>query len=142
MRFVLDCSVAISWCMPDETNNEAEVILDLLSRDSEAVVPSIWWLEIINVLLVAERRKRITRDIAAEALTKLRALGIVVDTNISQSSLDATLELSRQYNLAAYDAAYLELAIREKLLLASIDNRLAEAARQCNVLLQNPTIET
>lgn len=138
MRFVLDCSVAISWCMPDETNNEAEVILNLLSRDSEAVVPSIWWLEIINVLLVAERRKRITRDIAAEALTKLRALRIVVDTNTSQSSLDATLELSRQYNLAAY----LELAIREKLLLASIDNRLAEAAKHYIVLLQNPTIET
>lgn len=142
MRFVLDCSVAISWCMPDETNNEAEVILDLLARDSEAVVPSIWWLEIINVLLVAERRGRITQANTTETLARLRALRIVVDTNISQPSLDATLELSRQYNLAAYDAAYLELAIRENLLLATIDNRLAEAARQCNVLLENPTIET
>lgn len=91
---------------------------------------------------MAERRRRITQDIAAEALTRLRALRIIVDIDSFQQSLDGILELSRQYNLAAYDAAYLELAIREGLLLATIDNRLAQAARQCNVLLENPAIET
>lgn len=139
-RFVLDCSVAISWCMPDENNDEAEVILELLAEASEAVVPSIWWLEIVNVLLVAQRRGRMTQDNADEALARLRALRIIVDTNTTQQSIDATFELARLYNLAAYDAAYLELAIRESLLLATIDNKLAEAARQCNILLENPTI--
>ena len=141
MPFVLDYSVAISWCMADEDNPYANAIWAFIS-ENEAVIPGVFWLEIVNVLLVAERRGRITQANTTETLARLRALRIVVDTNISQPSLDATLELSRQYNLAAYDAAYLELAIRENLLLATIDNRLAEAARKCNVLLENPTIET
>ena len=121
MRFVLDCSVAISWCLPDESNAYADAVLILLSADTEAVVPSIWWLEIVNVLLVAERRRRTTEVQTAEAL--------------------AVLALAREYNLAAYDAAYLELARREGLLLATIDNRLSAAARDCGVFLEEPTIE-
>lgn len=140
-RFVLDCSVAISWCLPDETNEDAEAVLQLLAENSEAVVPSIWWLEIVNVLIVAERRGRMTQADTAEALTKLRALRIIVDNNTAQQSTDATLLLARQYNLAAYDAAYLELAIREGLLLATIDLRLAEAARRCGVFLEVPNVE-
>lgn len=140
-RFVLDCSVAISWCMPDETNDRAEAILDLIAEGSEAVVPSIWWLEIVNVLLVAERRRRVTQDNADEALARLRTLSLIIDINTAQESIDSTLELARRYNLAAYDAAYLKLAMREELLLATIDNRLAEAARRCGVFLEVPAVE-
>ncbi|MFB2968098.1 type II toxin-antitoxin system VapC family toxin [Aerosakkonema sp. BLCC-F183] len=137
-RFVLDYSVAISWCMLDESNAQAEAILDLLAEDSEAVVPWIFWLEIVNCFLVSERRGRLTEANVSEGLAMLRALRIVVDANTTQESINTTWELGRQYNLAAYDAAYLELAIREGLLLATIDNKLAEAARDCDVLLTIP----
>lgn len=140
MRFVLDCSVAISWCLVDENNAYANAVWTLL-LENDAVVPSIWWLEIVNVLLVAERRGRMTQDNADEALARLRALTLIIDTNTTQESIDSTLELARRYNLAAYDAAYLELAMREELLLATIDNRLAEAARRCGVFLEVPTVE-
>lgn len=137
MRFVLDCSVAISWCMADEDNTYANAIWAFLS-DNEAIVPSVFWLELINVFIVSERRGRLTEANAAEALARIRTLRIVVDANTTQESIDATWELARQYNLASIDAAYLALAIREGLLLATIDNRLAEAARESNVLLAIP----
>ncbi|NER32766.1 MAG: type II toxin-antitoxin system VapC family toxin [Oscillatoria sp. SIO1A7] len=139
-RFVLDCSVGISWFMPDETNDDAEAILAFLGEGSEAIVPSIFWLEIVNVLLVAERRNRIGEEDVTEALAMLSALRILVDANTVQQSTGATLELARQYRLAAYDAAYLELALREELPLATIDNRLAEAARDCGVFMEIPTL--
>jgi predicted nucleic acid-binding protein len=123
--FVLDCSVAISWCLPDETNDDAEAILHLLAENAEAVVPSIWWLEIVNVLIVAERRQRITETQTAEELAMLQSLPISLDTDTTQRSTTATLALGRQYNLAADDAGYLELAIREGLLLATIALRRA-----------------
>lgn len=104
MRFVLDCSVAISWCMTDENDAYANAILNLI-LDNEAIVPSIWWLEIVNVLIVAERRQRIAETQTAEELAMLQSLPIVVDTNAAQQSTSATLALARQYNLAAYDAA-------------------------------------
>lgn len=141
MRFVLDCSVAISWCLSDESNAYADAVLILLSADTEVVVPSIWWLEIVNVLLVAERRRRTTEVQTAEALAVLRALPIIVDANTAERSTSETMALAREYNLAAYDAAYLELARREGLLLATIDNRLSVAARDCGVFLEEPTIE-
>jgi len=140
MPYVLDCSVAISWCLPDESNAYADAVWILLSADTAAIVPSIWWLEIGNVLVVAERRRRTTEVQIAEALAVLRTLPIIVDANTAQRATNATLALAREHSLAAYDAAYLELAIREGLLLATIDNRLAEAARNCGVFLEEPTI--
>lgn len=140
MRFVLDCSVAISWCMTDENDTYANAIWNLMS-ENEAIVPTIWWLEIVNVLIVAERRQRITETQTAQELSMLQSLPIVVDTNADQQSTTATLALARQYNLAAYDAAYLELSIREGLLLATIDGRLVEAARRCGVFLEVPNVE-
>ena len=84
MRFVLDCSVAISWCLPDESNAYADAVLILLSADTEVIVPSIWWLEIANVLLVAGRRNRTTEVQTAEALAMLQSLPIIVDANTAQ----------------------------------------------------------
>ena len=139
-RFVLDCSVGISWCITDEFNAYANAVSLLIGGQTEMVVPSIWWLEIVNVLVVSEWRGRITSEETAEALSMLRSLPIVVDANTVQQSTGATLELARQYRLAAYDAAYLELALREELPLATIDNRLAEAARDCGVFMEIPTL--
>ena len=139
MRFVLDCSVAISWCMPDENNDYARAVLLFLFQNNEAVVPSFWWLEIINVLLVAERRNRTTEEETAKALVMLKTLPIVVDTKTTSASINATLALGREQGLAAYDTAYIELAIRERLLLATLDRRQAEAARRYGVFLEERT---
>jgi predicted nucleic acid-binding protein len=132
MQFVLDCSVAISWCLVDENNDYANGILAMMP-DSEAFVPGIWSLEIANVLLVAERRNRMTSEQSEEAIALLQSLLIQVDTVTYANALSATLELGRQEGLAAYDAAYLELALRLGLPLATIDNRLAQAATRCGV---------
>ncbi|QLE60039.1 type II toxin-antitoxin system VapC family toxin [Nostoc sp. TCL26-01] len=132
MQFVLDCSVAISWCLVDENNDYANGILAMMP-DAEAFVPGIWSLEIANVLLVAERRNRMTTEQSSEAIALLQSLLILVDTATDANALDATLMLGRQEGLAAYDAAYLELALRLGLPLATIDTRLAQAATRCGV---------
>lgn len=134
MQFVLDCSVAISWCLVDENNDYANAILAMMP-DCEAFVPGIWSLEIANVLLVAERRNRMTQEQSSEAITLLQSLLIQVDTATDAFALGATLVLGRQEGLAAYDAAYLELALRLGLPLATLDTRLAEAATRCGVEL-------
>lgn len=145
MQFVLDCSVAISWCLVDENNPTVNAILAMMP-DAEAFVPGIWSLEIANVLLVAERRNRMTQDQSSEAITLLQSLLIQVDTATNANALGATLTLGRQKGLAAYDAAYLELALRLGLPLATIDQRLALAATRCGVDLvvaneETPSIE-
>jgi predicted nucleic acid-binding protein len=134
MQFVLDRSVAISWCLVDENNDYANALLTRMP-DSEAFVPGIWSLEIANVLLVAERRNRMTTEQSSAAIALLQSLLIQVDTVTDANALGATLVIGRQESLASYDAAYLELAIRLGLPLATIDTRLAEAATRCGVEL-------
>ena len=141
MQFVLDCSVAISWCLVDENNDYANAVL-LMMPDAEAFVPGIWSLEIANVLLVAERRNRMTTEQSEEAVALLQSLLIQVDTATDANALGATLALGRQEGLASYDAAYLELALRLGLPLATIDTRLAEAATRCGVDLVAQSEET
>lgn len=132
MQFVLDCSVAISWCLVDENDDYANAILAMMP-DSEAFVPGIWSLEIANTLVVAERRNRMTKEQSEQAIALLQSLLIQVDLFTDAKALDATLKLARQEGLAAYDAAYLELALRLQLRLATLDTRLAEAATRCGV---------
>lgn len=134
MQFVLDCSVAISWCLVDEDSDYANDILTIMPN-CEAFVPGIWSLEIANVLLVAERRNRMTQEQSEEAIALLQSLLIQVDPATDVNALGTTLMLGRQEGLAAYDAAYLELALRLGLPLATIDTRLAEAASRCGVEL-------
>jgi predicted nucleic acid-binding protein len=132
MQFVLDCSVAISWCLVDENDDYANAILAMMP-DSEAFVPGIWSLEIANTLVVAERRNRMTKKQSEQAIALLQSLLIQVDLFTDAKALDTTLNLARQEGLAAYDAAYLELALRLQLPLATLDSRLAEAATRCGV---------
>ncbi|MBW4678755.1 MAG: type II toxin-antitoxin system VapC family toxin [Microcoleus vaginatus WJT46-NPBG5] len=134
MQFVLDCSVAISWCLVDENDDYANAILAMMA-DCEAFVPGIWLLEVANTLLVAERRNRMTQEQSDLAIALLQSLLIYVDEATNNNALSSTLVLGRQEGLAAYDAAYLELAIRLQLPLATLDSRLAEAATRCGVKL-------
>ncbi|MGK7878854.1 MAG: type II toxin-antitoxin system VapC family toxin [Crocosphaera sp.] len=137
IKFVLDCSVAISWCLVDEDDDYANAVLALMPN-AEAFVPEIFTLEIANTLLVAERRNRMTSTQTASAINLIQSLPISIDSQTSATALGATLTLGREQGLASYDAAYLELAIRLGLPLVTLDERLAKAATSCSVLLFNP----
>jgi predicted nucleic acid-binding protein len=137
IQFVLDCSVAISWCLVDEDNDYANAVLALMT-DAEAFVPEIFTLEIANTLLVAERRNRMTSTQTASAINLIQSLPIFIDSQTSAKALGATLNLGKEQELASYDAAYLELAIRLGLPLVTLDDRLAKSAKRCSVLLLNP----
>lgn len=137
IHFVLDCSIAISWCLVDEDDDYANAVLDLMP-DATAFIPEIWSLEIANTLLVAERRNRMTVEQTQEAIDLLESLSISIDSLTSSQALRRTLTLGREQRLASYDAAYLELALRNSLPLATNDIRLLEAANRCDVPLLNP----
>lgn len=141
MLFVLDCSVAISWCLEDEQNNYADTIFEIILEEHQALVPAFFWSEITNVMWVAERRSRNTKEQTKIAMAMLQALPIIIDSKPINETMTATLDFARQYNLSAYDSAYLELAVRKGLLLATIDGKLANAARNLSILLENPNID-
>lgn len=129
---VIDCSAALAWCFEDEASDEADTLL-LRVGDAGAVVPALWHLEVANVLIQAAKRGRIA---AADADTRLRlmaALPIATDAETSTRAWHDTLALARAEGLTAYDAAYLELAIRRHLPLVTRDKALAEAARRRGV---------
>lgn len=124
MPFVIDASVAASWLLPDELDARAEQAYALLDSD-QALVPGLWWFEIRNVFLTCERRGRIDAQQSRRALALLSGLPIQLDHAADGGLL---LDLARRHRLSAYDAAYLELAHREGLSLATLDEALARAA--------------
>lgn len=134
MDFVLDCSVTMSWCFEDETSPATESILDMLA-DGFALVPSLWSLEVANVLLAAERRKRLTEAQSVRFVELLRSLPITIDEDTSSRAFRETMLLAREHGLSSYDAAYVELALREGLPLATRDIHLKRAARKCGIRL-------
>lgn len=130
MSMVIDTSVTMAWCFEDETTDETEAVLERL-RQEEGVVPSLWELEVVNVLLVAERRRRISEAQATRFLDLLTRLPIRVDA--SPTDLTAALAAGRRHRLSAYDAAYLILAERQGIPLATLDGNLATACRNAGV---------
>jgi predicted nucleic acid-binding protein len=131
MRFVLDASVAISWAMGDESNAVADLAFTEL-RAGTALVPAIWWYEVRNILVVNERRQRITPVDSDRFLNDLHQLEIAID---HQPDSRAVLDLSRRLGRTVYDCAYLALAVRERLPLATLDKNLQAAAAAENVEL-------
>jgi predicted nucleic acid-binding protein len=133
--FILDCSISASWCLKDESNDEANKILDHL-EEIRALVPSIWPVEMANVLVVAERRGRISAADAARAIEILLCLPIETD-NSNLENLGLIRLLAREHKLSAYDASYLELAQRTGFPIATLDHAIQAAARKCGVSLFN-----
>jgi predicted nucleic acid-binding protein len=129
---VLDASVTLTWCYPDEHSAFAYKVLDRLEH-RQAIVPSLWAVEVANALLVGERRHRLTASAVAQFFELLNGLSIETDTQTAAQALTATLQLARAHNLSAYDAAYLELAMREGLVLATLDTQLKNAAKTAGV---------
>lgn len=124
MPFVLDASIAACWAFEDEDHPAAALALERIRTD-EAQVPSLWWFEVRNTLIVNERRGRITQADTAAFLRGLSRLGITVDRSPEEA---AVLTLARRHSLSVYDAAYLELAQREQLPLVTLDKELRLAA--------------
>ena len=128
-EFVLDCSATLPWIFGDEATAESERLLDELTGGARAWVPSLWHLELANVMLGAARRKRIDQAGVESFLTQLGAYDIRVDGETVARAWSKTLDLAQQHGLSSYDAAYLELALRRGLPLASTDGALIAAAR-------------
>ncbi|MEB3166542.1 MAG: type II toxin-antitoxin system VapC family toxin [Cyanobacteriota bacterium] len=131
---VLDVSLTCAWCFADEASDEAWGILAGLEQ-AQAHVPALWLWEITNVLIQAERRGRITTAVIRRFLGLLETLPIVIDPAGALCAWHDTLSLARSHRLTAYDAAYLELALRLGLPLASRDQALNAAAGREGVRL-------
>lgn len=134
--FVLDCSVAMAWCFDDEATPYTDGVRDRLA-EMRAVVPAIWPLEVANATLVGERRTRLDEARSTRFFGLLGGLPIVVDDETGGNAFGEIVHLARAYQLSAYDAAYLELAIRRGLPLATLDDGLKAAARAVGVMLYN-----
>jgi len=131
---VIDSSVAIAWCFPDEQDTYSQSVLDALSSE-QAIVPDLWHLEVANTLIVGERRKRSTQANTVTWLGFLTSLPIAVDEETKAHAFGDTLSLAREHGLSVYDAAYLELAMRRGLPLATLDDKLKTAAEAVGVPL-------
>jgi len=130
--FVVDNSVVMSWCFKDETNQYADAVLDRLS-EATAFVPSIWPLEVVNVVLAAERKKRLNEADSVRFITLLSQLPIMVEHDRPERIMKDLLALARANNLSSYDASYLDLSMRKGLPIATLDARLREAAKKTDV---------
>ena len=136
--FVIDASVVACWFFPDETHPVASQSW-LRIHDDEAVVPAHWWFEVRNTMLVGERRGRSTGQRTSFAVERLARMAIRHAPTPPDANVFA---LARKHRLTFYDAAYLELAQREGLALATLDDKLAAAARNEHVSLVSPASDT
>ena len=130
--FVLDASVTMAWCFEDEKTPYSEGVLDTLEK-TQAVVPTLWQLEVANVLLVGERRQRLTQAQTTRFVELLG--GLPIEVTDTPQKLSSTLTLGRTYSLSAYDASYLDLAAGSGLPLATLDASLRIAASRMGVAL-------
>ena len=134
MSLVIDCSMTLSWYFEDERTAARVGVLNQVA-DAGAVVPALWRLEVLSGLQVAVRRGRITVEYRDASIADLRALSIAIDSGTNRQAWSGTLRLCDRFGLTPYDAAYLELALRRQLPLATLDGELMRAAQAENVPL-------
>ena len=132
--FIIDNSVVMAWCFEDETSLFADVVLGKLEF-STGFVPAIWPLEVCNVLLVAERKGRITEAGITRFITLLDELPIVVEQESPERMFKEIFTLGREHKLSSYDASYLDLSMRKGLSIATLDKNLIAAAKACGIPL-------
>jgi len=139
MRFVLDNSVAMRWLLRDGSAERLayaeSVLAELAQPESAALVPGIWALEAANVIVKAQTRQLVTEARSAAFARLLQDMAITTDPHTAAHALGDTLQLARRFKLSSYDAAYLELAMREGLPLATLDGDLRSAMMQTGVEL-------
>ena len=138
MAFVLDASVSVCWAFDDEDHPDASLAFERM-RTEEGVIPCLWWFEVRNILVANERRRRIAEADTASFLLNLSRLRLRADQSPDE---DAVLRLARAHRLSVYGAAYLELAQREGIALATLDADLRKAAASEGVVLVSSGTET
>lgn len=132
--FVVDCSVAMAWLFHDEAMPKTAALLSRLATET-ALVPAWWFIEITNVLTMAERKRRLTPAQSDAFIADLSKLGIERDDEAPNRAFTHLLGLCRAHQLTSYDAIYLDLAIRRRLPLATLDEDLHKAAKRLGVPL-------
>jgi len=131
MSFVLDASIAAAWFLPDEKNDAADALMDEL-KSTIVFVPSLFWFEIRNLFLMAERRERLVIEEVSLLMKQLRRFPLRDFDTVND---DTVFDLARRNGLSAYDASYLALARQMQLPLATADRKLINAARQENIVV-------
>ena len=134
VSLVLDSSAALAWIYDDETTDPIRLVFNVVAEHG-AFVPSLWRLEIANSLTGAVRRGRIDREFRRAALADLGDLDIIVDAQTDSRAWNATLEFGDRFRLSVYDAAYVELAQRRDLPLATLDRDMQRAAAELGLRL-------
>jgi predicted nucleic acid-binding protein len=135
MECVLDCSLALAWVLPDETSGRADRLLRQVSGQSGLWVPSLWWYELANALVTVQRQSRLPAADVFRAVELYRLLPIRTDSALNADAAWRFQTLAHAYALSAYDAAYLELAQRRGVALATLDRGLSRAATKAGVEL-------
>ena len=135
MNWVLDCSFSAALFLPDALSPKVRDFFTNLSKNDKLYVPSIWWYEITNVLIVAERRKRLNYAEVSKVTLLFEQLGIETDNSNGVLFLKEIYRLANINRLSTYDAGYLELAIRQEASLASLDKQLLKVAVNAGVLI-------
>lgn len=133
--FVIDASVTLPWCFLDESSTFTDDLLDKLISGWTAVVPAHWPIEVLNGVNMGRRRGRVADDTIAKFFGSLRSVNIAVDGKRMLNNFETVSTLSKKYGLTCYDAAYLELAQRTNLPLATLDKDLRKAATTASVVL-------
>ena len=133
MSFVLDTSVTMAWLFEDETTRTTEAILDRLNEE-DALVPTLWTYEVGNVLLMAERRNRITEAQGRRFTQLLESLPIHISDSHLKSLWNNAVVVAREHDLSVYDGTYLDLAMREGIPLATHDKALRKAAKKLGIV--------
>lgn len=134
---MVDNSIVMSWCFEDEGNCYADAVLESLEF-VQGLAPAVWPLEVANVLLVAERKKRIDRSSVVRFLALLQGLPLKVEHEPPCRALTEIFALARDRGLSSYDASYLDLAMRFGIPIATMDESLIKAAKHCSVPLFDP----
>lgn len=133
MEWVIDSSIALAWALPDEQSATANRFITELHRDDQLWIPALWWYEISNGLTVCQRRGRLSDSALPEALRLIGDLLLSTDTMLGCEGIARFSSVARERCLTAYDAAYLELAGRRGIGLATLDHALAAAAAAAGV---------
>ena len=131
--FIVDASVGFAWAYPTQASAETDKLLEQIESGAAAVVPSLWFLEVANGLLAAQRRKLLTAAERKKALEKLSSLIFTIDEEAARTAFRKTSELAEKHGLSVYDAAYLETVLRLKLPIGSRDEALRKAAKRLGV---------
>ncbi len=134
MRAVLDCSGALTWCLPGQNTPAAEELLKRIRLDG-ALVPRIWHLEVSNILGLKLRDRNLSEEAAQLGLGLLASLDIATDTQLPPMNIATSIGNMIRFQLAAYDALYVELALRTGLPLATFDKAMIASARRYGITI-------